>query len=225
MFELSDVYTKAGVESHLGVIMCGEDEYQHLLYKVPYGFAHIKGVFETIMSLLGIEPMRYKIQRISSDVKEFHPGRSAEILIGKERVAVLGEAHHNLVKDFDLGKNRVIMMEMNLDKFIDMRVSPIKVLPPSRYQTVERDLALVVAKDVPASEIIRVIRQSGHNYVKNVEIFDVYEGEHVEQGYISLALKITYEDQTKSFTSEEIANIEKGIIDALNTKLKATLRG
>ena len=225
MFELSDVYTKAGVESHLGVIMCGEDEYQHLLHKVPYGFAHIKGVFEAIMSLLGIEPMRYKIQRISSDVKEFHPGRSAEILIGKERVAVLGEAHPNLVKDFDLGKNRVIMMEMNLDKFIDMRVSPIKVLPPSRYQTVERDLALVVAKDVPASEIIRVIRQSGHNYVKNVDIFDVYEGEHFEQGYISLALKITYEDQTKSFTSEEIANIEKGIIEALNTKLKATLRG
>ena len=58
-----------------------------------------------------------------------------------------------------------------------------------------------------------------------MEIFDVYEGEHVEQGYISLALKITYEDQTKSFTSEEIANIEKGIIEALNTKLKATLRG
>lgn len=225
MFELSDVYTKMGKESHLAVVLQGEDEYQHLMQKVPFSYAHIKGVFEAIMALLGIEPMRYKMVRVSEKFNELHPGRAVEIYLGKDLVGIMGEAHPNLMKEFDLGKMPVVMMELNLSKLLDLRVSPIKVIPPSRYQTVERDLALVVKKEVSAQEIIKVIKQSGHNFIKQVDIFDVYEGEHVLSGFKSVALKIIYEDNTKSFTSEEIATIEKGVIEALNNKLGITLRG
>ena len=61
--------------------------------------------------------------------------------------------------------------------------------------------------------------------IKQVDIFDVYEGEHVDFGFKSIALKIIYEDTTKSFTSEEIENLEKGIINALEAKLSIKLRG
>lgn len=225
LFELSDVYTIKGVDSHLGVVMCGEDEYQHLMKKVPFTFAHIKGIFESMMSIMGIEPMRYRIQRIGSDMKEFHPGRAAEVYLGNERVAIFGEAHPNLIKEFDLGKNTVIMMEINLGKFIDMKVNDVKSNPPSKYQAVERDLALVVKKEVPVSDIVKVIKQTGHNMIRKIDIFDVYEGEHMEQGYKSVALKIIYEDTTKSFKSEEISNIESQIIEALDKKLSVKLRG
>ena len=225
MFELSDVYTKVGVESHLAVVMQGEDEYRHLMQKIPFTFAHAKGIFEAIMSLLAIEPMRYKMVRATDKFSELHPGRSVEIYIGKDLVGIIGEAHPNLTKEFDLGKMPVIMLELNLSKFFDMKVSPIKVVPPSRYQSVERDLALVVKKEITAQEIVKVIKQSGHNLIRQVDIFDVYEGEHVETGYKSVALKIIYEDTTKSFTSEEIASIEKDVISALDTKLGIKLRG
>ena len=135
------------------------------------------------------------------------------------------KGHPDLVKDFDLGKAPVVMLEINLTKFLEMRVSPIKVLPPSRYPAVERDLALVAKRETPVQEIIKVIKQSGHNMIRQVDIFDVYEGEHISKGYKSVALKIIYEDMTKGFTNEEISTIEKDVIQALKDKLDIKLRG
>ena len=224
LFELSDVYTQNNVESHLAVIMCGEDNYQHLMHKIPYSYAHIKGVFDAIMSLLGISNSRMQIRRISDDIKELHPGRSIEVIVNKKRVAILGEAHPNLIKELDLGKNNVVMMEINLDEFLNMRVSEIKAVPPSRFQVVERDLALIMKKEVPASEVSKVIMQSGHGLIRQVDIFDVYEGEHIAKEYKSLAIKIIYEYVTKSFTSAEIIELESNVINALATKLDVKLR-
>lgn len=225
IFEVSDVYSKNGVECHLGIVLNGEDEYRHLMNKIPYGYAHVKGLFETIMNLLAIDANRYRLVRVSDKFKELHPGRAAEIYIGKDLVGIMGELHPNMMKEFDLGKAPTAVLEINLSKLLEVRVSPIKVIPPSRFQTVERDLALVARKDISAQEIIKVIKQAGHNMIKQVDIFDVYEGEHVDFGFKSIALKIIYEDTTKSFTSEEIENLEKGIINALEAKLSIKLRG
>lgn len=225
IFEVSDVYSKNGVECHLGIVLNGEDEYRHLMNKIPYGYAHVKGLFEAIMNLLAIDANRYRLVRVSDKFKELHPGRAAEIYIGKDLVGIMGELHPNMMKEFDLGKAPTAVLEINLSKLLEVRVSPIKVIPPSRFQTVERDLALVARKDISAQEIIKVIKQAGHNMIKQVDIFDVYEGEHVDLGFKSIALKIIYEDTTKSFTSEEIANLEKGIINALEAKLSIKLRG
>ena len=225
IFEVSDVYSKNGVECHLGIVLNGEDEYRHLMNKIPYGYAHVKGLFEAIMNLLAIDANRYRLVRVSDKFKELHPGRAAEIYIGKDLVGIMGELHPNMMKEFDLGKAPTAVLEINLSKLLEVRVSPIKVIPPSRFQTVERDLALVARKDISAQEIIKVIKQAGHNMIKQVDIFDVYEGEHVDLGFKSIALKIIYEDATKSFTSEEIANLEKGIINALEAKLSIKLRG
>ena len=225
IFEVSDVYSKNGVECHLGIVLNGEDEYRHLMNKIPYGYAHVKGLFEAIMNLLAIDANRYRLVRVSDKFKELHPGRAAEIYIGKDLVGIMGELHPNMMKEFDLGKAPTAVLEINLSKLLEVRVSPIKVIPPSRFQTVERDLALVARKDISAQEIIKVIKQAGHNMIKQVDIFDVYEGEHVDFGFKSIALKIIYEDTTKSFTSEEIANLEKGIINALEAKLSIKLRG
>ena len=225
IFEVSDVYSKNGVECHLGIVLNGEDEYRHLMNKIPYGYAHVKGLFEAIMNLLAIDADRYRLVRVSDKFKELHPGRAAEIYIGKDLVGIMGELHPNMMKEFDLGKAPTAVLEINLSKLLEVRVSPIKVIPPSRFQTVERDLALVARKDISAQEIIKVIKQAGHNMIKQVDIFDVYEGEHVDFGFKSIALKIIYEDTTKSFTSEEIENLEKGIINALEAKLSIKLRG
>lgn len=223
LFEVSNVYTKNGAEEHLGIVMCGEDEYRHLMQKVPYEFAHIKGIFEAIMHMLGVENHRYKMNRIS-DVKEFHSGRSVEIILNNTRIAVFGEAHPSIIKDFDLGKNKVMMLELNLSALEEVRVPATKAVAPSKYQMVERDLALVVKKDVPASDIISLIRRHGHNLIRSVDVFDAYEGEHIVLGYKSLALKIVYENMNKSFTSEEISNIEQEIISDLEAKLDVKLR-
>lgn len=225
IFEVSDVYSKNGVECHLGIVLNGEDEYRHLMNKIPYGYAHVKGLFEAIMNLLAIDASRYRLVRVSDKFKELHPGRAAEIYIGKDLIGIMGELHPNMMKEFDLGKAPTAVLEINLSKLLEVRVSPIKVIPPSRFQTVERDLALVARKDISAQEIIKVIKQAGHNMIKQVDIFDVYQGEHVDFGFKSIALKIVYEDTTKSFTSEEIANLEKGIINALEAKLSIKLRG
>lgn len=224
MFELSDVYTKETEETHLSVVLVGEDHYRHLMEKKPFGYAHVKGILEGIMGLLAIEPTRYRLERVSPSQEEFHPGRSAEIYLGKTLVGYLGEIHPTFAKVFDLQRTPVAMMELNLSALLELRVSPIKTEAPSRFQVVERDLALVCKKSVTAQEITKVIKSVGRGFVKSVDIFDVYEGEHVLEGYQSIALKIIYENKEKSFTSEEISSTEKAIIDALENKLQCVLR-
>lgn len=224
MFELSDVYTKEKRSSHLAIVLCGEKANRGLMNKENYTFYHMKGIFEGIMDLLGLEPVRYRLEVLGNDISELHPGRSAQVLIGKERVCVFGELHPKILKEFDLGKGPVIVLELKLDSLLNLRTSQIKMKAPSKYPTVEHDLALIAKKDIPASDIIRLIKQSGHTKVKSVEVFDVYEGEHIQAGYKSLAVKLTYSDDNKAFTSEEIASIEQEIIATLNKKLNVTLR-
>lgn len=224
-FETSEINTKKGNESHLAIVLCGEDEYRHQMHKIPYSFYSIKGLFEGIMNLLGLTNTRYKIERLQSNKNEFHPGRSAQVRVGKDIVAVFGELHPYANKKYDFGKNTVVALEMNLGAFVNMKTSISKLVAPSKFPFVERDLALVVKKDVSSNDIIKTIKMAGKEIVSNVEIFDEYVGEHVDFGYKSLALKITYQNANKTLEEKELVAAEDAIKQALFKNHNIVLRG
>jgi phenylalanyl-tRNA synthetase beta chain len=100
----------------------------------------------------------------------------------------------------------------------------MKFVPLDRYPAVSRDIAVVTETSTSAKQLMDTISKAGSRLIRNVEIFDVYEGEHVEAGKKSVALRITYQAADHTLKEDEIAKIHTAILDALKNKLKAELR-
>lgn len=225
-FEVSEVYTKASTHTHLAIGLYGSDAYQGELQTMPYDFYHMKGIVEGILELLGIEKTRYRIERYK-EAKEngFHPGRSAALYIGKDFVGAFGELHPTLKKAYDLDKAPCLMLELLLDVLLEVKTSQKKMVAPSKFPFVERDLALIVKKDIPVSDMIKTMKQAGKALVKDVIVFDVYQGEHIDFGYKSVAVKVIYQNDERTLEEKEIVAAEMAIKEALLKQHGIVLRG
>ena len=218
-FEVSDVITKGSNYQELCVVLNGNKTVQGKLRVEPYDFYDIHGILEAILAQLGIEKNRYKEERLL-DSKFYHPGRTTKILFGKKVVGVCGQIHPNYSKD--IGETYVL--ELNLTALLELRVPQTKMAQISKYPSVKRDLALVVKKDVLVDDIIRCVKKAGRSIVKNVEIFDVYQGEHMTEGYKSVAIKITFQDDSKTLVEKDITESLDSIMNELYKVTKAELR-
>ena len=94
-----------------------------------------------------------------------------------------------------------------------------------RYPAVSRDIAIVVERETPAQKILDVIRRAGKKLVRNMEVFDIYEGEHIGEGKKSVALSITYQAPDHTLKDDEITSAHEAILNELKKQLNAELRG
>lgn len=225
LFEMSDMYAPAHHGLHLCVAFYGADPYHHALHSVPYDFYTVKGVIESIMELLAIEPTRYHFERIEQEQEEFHPGRSAFVFLGKEKVGVCGELHPYVAKKYDLGKLPCYILELRFDALLQVKTSRKKMQPPAKFPFVERDLAFIVKRDIPIQDILKTILQASKDVVKDAVVFDIYQGEHIDFGYQSIAVKVTYQSGEKTLEEKDILAAENKIKEALYKQHHIVLRG
>lgn len=218
IFEISEITTDKQSYNELAIALRGQDYSRGKMETRKYDFYDISGIFQAMMSLLSIDENRYKINLIKSPY--LHPGRSAGIYFGNTLVGVMGEIHPSLSEDI----GETYILDINLDKFLELKTSVKKMEKISRYPAISRDYAFVLKADISAGEVVKLIKKEGKNLVKNVEIFDVYQGEHIEEGYKSLALSITYQSLDKTLADNDIDPLENTIISVLNKKLGAYLR-
>ena len=177
------------------------------------------------MDILGIESSRYKFERNTKHLDELHPGKSAEIYFQNQIIGRFGELHPNKIAEYDLGKTSAVVLEMNLDSLLSAKVSITKMSPISRFPSVSRDLALVVDKSVVARDLIKAIKVTGKGLVSEAQIFDVYEGEHVQEGKKSVAISVTYGSEDHTLSDKEITEMENRIKFELSKSFHAELRG
>ena len=105
----------------------------------------MKGFVETIFKNLGIEESRYKLVRVDQNDINYHPGRSAYIMIGKEIVGVIGNIHPLMEKKYNV--KDVYVVELNLTTLLSLKTSKVKFVDIPVYPSVSRDIALVMDKD------------------------------------------------------------------------------
>ncbi len=221
-FEVSDLYSVPNRHIHLAVLLYGKDLRRGALENKEYGFYHIKGIVEGLLELFNIDGKRAQIVR--SNEVEFHPGRSAELRVDGKRIAVFGELHPLTLKAHDIKDNHLAVLEMDLDALFNVKTSAKKIESISKYPSVSHDLALVVKDNVTSEDIIKEIHKVNRELIRNVEVFDVYRGEHIAEGYYSLALSVTYSSLEKTLTANETQALDEQIIKALETKFGITLR-
>lgn len=223
-YEISKVYSTKGEEERLAIVFAGnlEDDKLHKIEK-PGDFYAMKGLILAMLKKLGFMGGRIQIRENKKDTVHFHPFRSAEIWMDKQCLGVFGDIHPAYAKKFDLKKS-VVYAELKLDQLFATRGTRMRFVPLERYPAVERDIAVVTDRDMSAQQIINTISKAGGRLLRNVEIFDVYEGEHVEEGKKSVALRVTFQAADHTLKEEEISTVHQAILDALSKKLNAELR-
>ena len=192
------------------------------VYSDPYrspDFYDIKGLVEGILEVCGI--VDYTLQK--TDTPTFHPGRNAEILLGDRQIGTFGEAHPEVLENYDL-PYKAYLFEFDMEVLVDAAIFAKRFEPIPIYPTVERDLAIVVDKEVLSDMPTQLIYATGGELVKSVRLFDVYEGEQVPEGKKSLAYAITYHSATETLTDKAVNTLHDKVVKHLNQKLGAELR-
>lgn len=223
LFEISTVYQQGSTQERCGMVLSG-NLHQSKLYGKQIGsdFYVLKGVVLTWLLKWGFEKSQIDIRPNQTDTLHFHPYRSAEVIIENEVVGVFGEVHPLFSKQKDVSV--CSYAEFVLDKLFDKKVKAIRFKALNRYPAVSRDLALVVKEECFVQEIEQVILTIGKSLVQSVEVFDVYQGEHIEKGYKSIALRLIYQAKDHTLVEEEVQAVHQEILNQLKEQLDVALR-
>ena len=151
-----------------------------------------------------------------------HPGRSADVFIDGEFVGVMGELHPQLSKE--LGANQALyVFDIALSAVLGATLPEYKAV--SKFPEVRRDLALLVDRSVPVSALEKVIKENAGEAFKNVLVFDVYQGQGIDETKKSVALGLTWQHPSHTLSDEEVNNSVDKTVAALTETLGAVVRG
>ena len=223
LFEIGGVFIRDGKQKEpervTGILagQIGDGVYSNP-YREP-DFYDIKGLVEGILEACGI--VDYTLQK--TDIPTFHPGRNAAVLVGDKQISIFGEAHPEVLENYDL-PYKAYLFEFDLEMLVVVATFAKRFEPISLYPKVERDLAIVVDKAVLSDMPTGLIYKTGGELIESVRLFDVYEGEQVPEGKKSLAYAITYLSATETLTDKAVNALHDKIVKRLNTELGAELR-
>ncbi len=191
------------------------------VYGDDVDFYILKGIVEMMLFELGLLE-RTKFTPVTTDTT-FHPGRTAAMAIDNMHIGILGEIHPKVGENYGLN-TQILLAELDLDAILDLADTQkyYKGLP--KFPAVERDLAITVEKDVLASDIYDIIRDFGGDILEVVELFDIYEGDQIPEGYRSMAYSLIYRAADRTLKDEEVDVIHGEIVKALERKVGAKLR-
>ena len=177
-----------------------------------------------ILEQLGV-PVE-NLQHELFESKIYHPGKSAQLRLGKGKIANFGEIHPILLKKFEI-KNSVCGFEIFIDSLEQFQVkkqSTKKGYDNNPLQIVERDFAFLFPPEINAVDLINSVKKLDKKLIKDVIIFDVYEGSKLPENKKSVALKVILQPLEKTFTDKEIEILSSKIIDLIATSFYGELR-
>ncbi|MBM7606893.1 phenylalanyl-tRNA synthetase beta chain [Lysinibacillus composti] len=199
-------------EEHLAFVVTGkwvDNSWQG--EKLNADFFVAKGIVEGLFEKLGLTN---RVSYEKASVDGLHPGQTAAILLDGEKVGLIGGLHPIERKKYDL--KETFVAELNLKAIIETVTEELVYSAVPRFPAVTRDIALELDRNKPAGEIEKVIRDAGTKLLKDVKVFDVYEGDKMEAGKKSVAFSLTYFDPERTLTDDEVVNAHNKVLKALS---------
>lgn len=226
LFELGAVFSKEADNKyhetlHVGGLLNGqltEDSWSEKAVAIDFYTA--KGVIEQLLSLLGIaNKVTY---RPTAEMEEMHPGRTAEVYAGEHYLGYVGQVHPTVAKQYDLSE--VYVFELDFMALIHEAKLVKKYQSIPKYPGTARDMALLVDTTTTHQEIVDIIEANSSKLLKNIHLFDLYDGENIEDGKQSLAYSLFYQNPESTLKDKEVdAEFEK-VKEALQTQIGAVIR-
>ena len=224
LFELGFVQTSKSRSEHLAMVLVGKKNNRGLLETANFDFFDAKGLLEGIMEIIGIENTRYKLEKLDHHLNDFHPGKSCKIIFQGQQIGVFGELHPNLITALDFNKNPVVAFELDLTNILEAKVAIKKMTSIAKFPSIQRDLSFLIDKNIPVKDVIKTIKMVGKDLVKNVEVFDVYEGNNIASNQKSIAVSVTYQNEKATLVEKEVSDLEDKIKFELARIYRAELR-
>ena len=177
-------------------------------------FYIVKGIVENLLDYMGFKN-RYTFE--IGTCSDLHPGISANILLDRKVIGVIGRVHPSILKD------EVYVFELSLQALMS-KIKPLKYKEAPRYPAIEKDCAFILDKDITAGSVLDTIKKAGGRLLDSINVFDVYTGENVEEGKKSIAYNLTFMDSTRTLTDAEVMEVFNNIIDKVCKEYNAVLR-
>ncbi|MGM0602388.1 MAG: phenylalanine--tRNA ligase subunit beta [Bacillota bacterium] len=185
-------------------------------------FYHLKGILEVLFGKIQLKDYRFA----ADSSREFlHPGRTAEIYSGKKMLGFMGEVHPEIAEESDLPAGTTVF-EIDFDKLFNTAPETkyhYKKLP--KYPSVSRDLAVVVEDSIEVGELFNAIEKQGGDMLKELDIFDLYQGDQIKEGYKSIAFKLKFQSEEKTLRDDEVNTRFEKIVNYLSEEFSAEIRG
>ncbi len=183
----------------------------------PSDFFLFKGYINTILSRLGITKTITK--PLENDV--FAEG--IRLNVGTETILEMGTVKKSILKHFDI-KQEVLFADFNWDNLLKLVTTKIKFVEIPKYPEVRRDLALLVDTNIQFEQIYSIAKQTEKSLLKDVNLFDVYQGNNLPEGKKSYAVSFTLQDTSKTLTDVQIDKIMSKLQQSFENEIGATLR-
>lgn len=183
-------------------------------------FYDLKGIVEQLMETLNIR--KYRVQALK-DNPTFHPGKTAELIVGGVSAGVFGAVHPKVCASYEL-EQEVLMASIDFTLLMKY-MEPSKTyhaLP--KFPAVTRDLAMLCDDTVEVGSIEEVIRQCGRTLIEEIKLFDIYKGKQIPQGKKSVAYSVVFRDPNKTLEEQDVNQVMEKILKRLEEKLHVELR-
>lgn len=228
LFEQSRVYDHENgtynEHEHLATLYAGEtfaENWQHRGEKIDFYF--VKGQLENLFIALGIDLNTVEYRAV--EVEGMHPTRTAAIYIDKQYLGLIGMVAHMItVAEKSLRGAELYGYEIDLDVLSPFITEGMTAQVAPKFPAIERDLSLMVAKNVTNQQLENVIRANAGKYLNQLKVIDVYEGSHIEAGHKSLAYNLTFLNPNDTLTDEVVNKSIDQIVAALEEDLNVKVR-
>ncbi|MFA4999041.1 MAG: phenylalanine--tRNA ligase subunit beta [Candidatus Paceibacterota bacterium] len=180
-------------------------------------FYQTKGVIDSLLNKLGISDIWYNEYNPTPEESKsclWHLKKCAEIKIGREEIGFLGEISSRVASNFKVEK-KIAVFDLDFGKLSNLASEESEYRPVSRFPAAVRDIAVLIPRFTKVEEVLRKIDRAGGSLVKDVDLFDIYEGEEIEDGKKNLAFHIIFQSEDKTLSSQEIDLLQNKIIKAL----------
>jgi phenylalanyl-tRNA synthetase beta chain len=180
-------------------------------------FYVVKGLMEGLFHYLDIE-VEFKQVKLN----DMHPGRCATLAINNQTIGFIGQLHPLLQKKMDL--KATYLFDVNFEEVLNAFDPVPGYTQIPKYPSIARDVAFILDQEVLAGDVKATIEEIGAPLVKRVHVFDVYEGENMEDGKKSIAFNLLYQHPEKTLKDEEVETSFNKIIETVNEKYHAHIR-
>ncbi|MCP6718097.1 MAG: phenylalanine--tRNA ligase subunit beta [Patescibacteria group bacterium] len=209
IFELGNIFLKKR-----------KTEEKRMLTGVMSGdsFYEMKGIVDAFLNKLGISDIWYdEYEATPEDSKKsiWHPKKVAEIKVGQDEIGFLGEISSSILEELKI-ESKVVVFDFDFEKLRKLASEEAEFVPISPYPSAVRDIAVLVPRGVLVEKVLNKINVIGGNLIKDIDLFDIYEGEEMPEGKKNLAFHIIYQAQDKTLSSKEIDEIQTQIIKSLD---------
>ena len=180
--------------------------------KINVDFYYLKGIIENLLDYLGYKN-RYDFT-IDASIEELHPYQNANIIVNGKNIGFIGKIHPSI------SKSDIYVSEINLTNLRNFKTGKMKFKEINKYPSIIKDISFILNNDVTSKEIINDIKKNSSRILSEVKVYDEYKLENEK----SLTFTLTFMDESRTLTEEEVMEVFNKIIDVITKKYKARVK-